>query len=631
MSALKFPIQAISQTGPLAATEFVSLLRGVLEQACASRYKPVEIPKQIGIAVSGGVDSMALAHLVHKLSSFENEFQDTDFRAMVVDHGLRRESTKEAKSVVERMKGMGLSASLLTIPFSAFDSTSLSKVESRARKERYRLFALACQQYGISHVITGHHANDQAETVLMRLVNGSGTSGLAGMSPVAKLPECEHIYGADEIMLLRPFLGVMKNRLKKTLMTEKISWHEDPTNQDVELTPRNAIRALLNPSPTPSPKNPKSKAVKPKRPKQTSKPTILPEALTTTSLLNFSSTIAASNAKTEELVEWYLSRCVLRHIHVSNVIEAFIPIHLMGMPLKLLTRVLAYLANVISPMDKIDLIQMSRVAKNIVETTDPLEQCYSYLNNDPNTTKSPPNDQDQGVQKEKKKKKDYRAHGGKLVYYGGVITENNIFWEAAHCNRLGNRPEGVLLTCYRQPYIRKTAKRNTDTPEVNIDPTQDPNKWYLFDGRFWLRFSGDTKDYTHAFWGRLQEGRASRVFITGTRKEVMYQLDNDGIRFDLTTDLSSKKMLTYLKGRFKGEAPGKSRTVLPVLCEQQLNPVRRWKVPYQVLGFPTFGVGGDMMGEWEWKVKKQLVVGGVVIGNTPVTVASGETFHVKPR
>ncbi|KAF3179715.1 hypothetical protein TWF788_007019 [Orbilia oligospora] len=617
MAALRSPIRAISQTGPLAATEFVSLLRGVLDQAYALKNKPVEIPKQIGIAVSGGIDSMALAHLAHKLSSFKNEFQVTDFRAMVVNHGLRKESTDEAESVVEQMERMGLHASLLTIPISAFSSCSHLKVEGTARIERYRLFARTCQQYGISHLITGHHANDQAETVLMRLVGGSGTAGLAGISPVAKLPECEDIYGADDIVVLRPFLGVFKNRLRETLTTEKISWHEDPTNKNVGLTPRNAIRALLTPPPLS---------------KSTPNPQFLPKALTTTSLLNFSSSIAASNAKTKELVDWYLSRCVLRHIHVSNVIEAYIPLYLLGMPLKLLTRVLAHLAAVISPMDRIDLVQMSRVAKNILETTDPLGKSYSYVNNDiENTGSSTPNEGVERPETEKevqkrKNKKDFRPHVGKIGYYGGVITENNIFWEAVYCKPAKNRVEGVLLTCYRQPYIRKSAKRQTDAPEVTVDPSEDPNKWYLFDGRFWLRYSGDTKDHTEAFWARLENGYTNRVFITGTRKEVMYRLENDGIQYDATTDLSGKQMLSRLKMRFKGEAPGKSRTVLPVLCEEELNPVRRWKVPYRVLGFPTFGVGGDMMGQWEWKVKKQLVVGGVVIGNIPITVGSGKTL-----
>ncbi|RVD84055.1 uncharacterized protein DFL_005824 [Arthrobotrys flagrans] len=618
MAALRFPTQAVSQTGPLAATEFVSLLRGVLDQAYISRHKEVEIPRHIGIAISGGVDSMALAHLAHKLSSFNNEFQRTDFRAMIVNHGLRKESTEEAESVLKKMESMGLLASLMTIPISAFSSTPLSKVESTARRQRYRLFAQSCQKYGISHLVTAHHANDQAETVLMRLVGGSGTAGLAGISPVAKLPECEDIYGADEILVLRPFLGVMKSRLKETLTADKITWHEDPTNKNVGLTPRNAIRAFLSPPP---PKPPKSKRP---QPPPTTPPPHLPQALTTTSLLNLSSTIAASNAKTQELVDWYLSRCILRHIHVSNVIEAFIPIHLLCMPLKLLTRVLAHLAAVISPLDRIDLIQMSKVAKNIMETTDPFEKGYSYVNhvNDINTVE-PMSDNGEEV-KEKKKKKDYREYYGKVVYYSGAITENNIFWEAVYCKAMSGRPEGVLLSCFRQPYTRKSARINTNTPEVDIDPEGDPNKWYLFDSRFWLRYSGDTNNHTAAFWDRLRRGSTKRVFITGTRKEVMYRVEHDGIRYDNTTDLSGKQMLSKLKVRWKSEAPGKSRTVLPVLCEEELTPIRKWKVPYKVLGFPTFGVGGDMMGEWEWKVKKQLVVGGVVIGNTPVTAANGK-------
>ncbi|KAK6356142.1 hypothetical protein TWF718_000514 [Orbilia javanica] len=627
MAALRSPIQAISQTGPLAATEFVSLLRGVLEQAYGSSQKPVEIPKQIGIAVSGGIDSMALAHLAHKLSSFKNEFQDTDFRALIVNHGLRKESKFEAESVRAQMERLGLSTSLITIPHATFSSIPRSQIESAARRHRYRLFAETCQKYGISHLLTAHHANDQAETVLMRLLAGSGTAGLAGIKPVATLPECEDVYGADEIMLLRPFLGVMKSRLTETLTTENIRWHEDPTNKNVSLTPRNAIRALLTP---PTPKPPKSNAAS-RRIILTPPPPRLPPALTADSLVKLSSSMAESNAKTQELVDWYLSRCILRHIHVSNVIEAFIPIYLLSMPLKLLSRALAHLATVISPMDRVDLVQMSKVAKNIMETTDPLKKGYSYVNHlhhigvvDPMPDEWEKEKEGQKPGKRKRHKKDYRGDFDKVVYYGGAITENNIFWEAVYCKSIGTRPQGVMISCFRQPYIRKSAKRNTDTPEVNIDPTQDPNKWYLFDSRFWLRYSGDAKDHTAVFWDRLRTGRTKRVFITGTRKEVMYRLENDGIWYDDDTDVSGKRMVGILKARFKGEAPGKSRTVLPVLCEEELKPSRQWKVPYRVLGFPTFGVGGGMMGEWEWKVKKQLVVGGVVIGNTPVTAVDGK-------
>ncbi|KAK6531093.1 hypothetical protein TWF281_007918 [Arthrobotrys megalospora] len=618
MAGLRLPTKAASLTGPLAASEFVSLLRGVLEQAYTSRHKTLEIPKHIGIAVSGGIDSMALAHLAHQLSSFKNDFSQTEFRAMIVDHGLRQESTQEAESVRKSMKALGLKATRLTIPTYAFGDVSKPgpKMESIARRQRYRLFARTCQNYGISHLVTAHHANDQAETVLMRLASGSGTTGLAGISPVANLPECEDIYGADEIMLLRPFLGVMKDRLKQTLVTENIAWHEDPTNSNPRFTPRNAIRALLTPPPKPPQESNSKQETKNKSIHQP-----LPPALTTKSLLNLSTSIAASNAKTRDLVDWYLSRCILRHIHVSNVIEAFIPIYLLSMPIKLLTRVLAHLAAVISPMDRIDLIQMSKVAKNIMETTDPFEKGYSYVNyvndiNVPEPALTP------GEVQQKKKKKDFRGHFDKVVYYGGAITENNIFWEAVYCRPIGTRPEGVLLSCFRQPYMRKSAKRPSDAPEVNLDP-DNPKRWILFDGRFWLRYSGGTGDQD-TFWGLLRKRKIQRIFITGTRKEVMFRLEKDGIRYDDCTDQSGKTMLAKLKRRFKSEAPGKSKTVLPVLCQEERRPVKEWKVPYMVLGFPTFGVGGDMMGQWEWKVKKELVVNGVVIGNIPITAVNGK-------
>ncbi|KAK6363391.1 hypothetical protein TWF730_000823 [Orbilia blumenaviensis] len=661
--ALSLPIKK----GPVAASEFASLLRGVIEQACASQYQPVSIPTKIGLAVSGGIDSMALAHLVHKLSSFKNEFENTTFRAMVVDHGLRPGSREEAESVCGSLEGMGLPASLLSIPDDSFIPSpspspttarlnrgvsflptlsplpppppparpSSSKLESIARRHRYRLFAKTCQEHNITHLITAHHANDQAETVLMRLLAGSGTAGLAGIAPARiGLPECEDLFGADEVVVLRPFLGVFKERLRETLTSQNIPWHEDPTNADTSLTTRNAIRAFLSPPPTTTSEPPSPTSKQKSKPPQ---PT-LPKALTPSSLLLLSTTITSSNLKTQELVDWYLSRCILRHIHVSNVIEAFIPLELLCMPLKLLTRVLARLAAVVSPLDRIDLVQMSRVAKNIMEKTDPAGEAYSYVgNSDPDGVGW---DGREVIPKSKTKRKDFREFFEKPMYSGTAITENNVFWEAVYCRPIARRPEGVLVSCFRQPYIRQSKKRETDTPEVDIHH-DDTEKWYLFDGRFWLKYAGDyerpkSKSENkkkveeeeiprQTIFTRLSNEKARRIFITGARKEVMYRADNDGIRYDDTTDVDGKKMMSMLRMRFKSEAPGKSRTVVPVLCEEGWqSAVKTWKVPYSVLGFPTFGIGGEMMGRWEWKVKKKLVVKGVEIGNVPVTLVSGK-------
>ncbi|KAF3936054.1 hypothetical protein ABW20_dc0102820 [Dactylellina cionopaga] len=577
-------------TAPIASTEFAVLLRSVIDLAAVMRRQKAEIPQKIAIAVSGGIDSMALAHLTRSLKTFDNEFSSTEFMAMIVDHGLRQDSDKEADKVEQMMDAFGLRSHRLKLDIPK-DLPNPTQIELIARKQRYKLFAETCNSNGISHLVTGHHGNDQAETVLMRLIRDSGNAGLAGMQAAARMPECEDVYAADQIMLLRPFLGVFKNRLKETLIRDKITWFEDPTNADVKLTPRNSIRSLLS--------SPESSST-------------LPAALHPESLISFSERTMERTKRLNETVDWWLSHCFLRHVRATGVIECFIPRPMMNFPTEFLGRVLSRLAEVVSPLDRIDMRQMVKVAENILSTTDPSKKDYNYINN--------VNEFAFGNKVPQSVKKDYRHWNEKALYGGGAITENNIFWEAVYCRSIAKRPDGVMLCCYRQPYLRAALKRPTDTPEFNLD-IGDPNQWFLWDGRFWLRYTGTTGEGP---WTRLKAGKIKRVFVTGTRKEVMYRLDEIG--FDLAGEAEGKALRKEFKKRCKSEAPGKSKTVLPVLCEEVKQAVKKWKVPYRPLGFPTFSIGTRYMGDWEWKPKKDLVIAGQLIGNIPTTAKDGKTM-----
>jgi tRNA(Ile)-lysidine synthase len=99
-----------------------------------------------------------------------------------------------------------------------------------ARIERYRLLQQACTEAGILHLLLAHQRNDQAETVLMRLGDGSGLDGLAGMASVREL---------DQVRLLRPLLDVPRARLTATLRARGIGWVDDPSNTNLRyLRPR---------------------------------------------------------------------------------------------------------------------------------------------------------------------------------------------------------------------------------------------------------------------------------------------------------------------------------------------------------------------------------------------------------
>jgi tRNA(Ile)-lysidine synthase len=198
---------------PLAAAEFDSLMR---------RLGPFPPAPRVAVAVSGGADSLALALLAAGWA---------ETLALIVDHGLRPESAAEAARVAAWLVARGIAARILAVG-PLLPGADLS---ARARAARYDALAGACRQAGIVHLLLGHQALDQAETVLMRRLRGSGPDGLAGMAAV--LPR-------RGLLLLRPLLGIPPARLRATLRDAGQDWVEDPTNRDARfLRPR--LRALL--------------------------------------------------------------------------------------------------------------------------------------------------------------------------------------------------------------------------------------------------------------------------------------------------------------------------------------------------------------------------------------------------
>lgn len=153
------------------------------------------------------------------------------------------------------------------------DAHATRKVESAARRLRYRALGTECRDRGITNLLFAHHADDQAETTLMRLANNYLGSGLAGMRREARIPECESLYGVHDsgsprmlrreyalpiakaqnvdmlvesggITILRPLLGYTKDRLVATCEEASTQWVEDHTNKDRSLTLRNTVRYL---------------------------------------------------------------------------------------------------------------------------------------------------------------------------------------------------------------------------------------------------------------------------------------------------------------------------------------------------------------------------------------------------
>ena len=184
------------------------------------------------LAVSGGADSSALMQLAHGWSRRRGTAAPSLVVA-TVDHGLRRASADEARVVAQRAHTLGIEHRILV-----WDGEKPSTgVQAAARAARRRLLAemaieLDRSGAGPVGVVTAHTADDQAETLVMRLARGSGVDGLAAIPSEGALDVVDLICGRVSIPVLRPLLGVQHARLVATLEAAGIGFANDPSNQD---------------------------------------------------------------------------------------------------------------------------------------------------------------------------------------------------------------------------------------------------------------------------------------------------------------------------------------------------------------------------------------------------------------
>lgn len=191
------------------------------------RLGPYETAPHVAVAVSGGPDSLALTLL---LADWVRE-RGGRLAALTVDHGLRPESAEEAASVGRKLQGRGIRHHVLKWS----GARPEAGLQEAAREARYALLLDRCSRAGILHLFLAHHLEDQAETFLMRVARGSGRSGLAGMSPIVE---------QRGVRLLRPCLGVERDRLRAALDASGLVAVQDPSNEEPRFT-RVRVRAQL--------------------------------------------------------------------------------------------------------------------------------------------------------------------------------------------------------------------------------------------------------------------------------------------------------------------------------------------------------------------------------------------------
>jgi tRNA(Ile)-lysidine synthase len=188
-------------------------------------FKDVLGPYQrVVLAVSGGVDSVALMTLVSRWVKAGLAPKGLTIEVATVDHGLRQGSAREAEWVAEQASAAGFAHA--TLAWSA--EKPLAGVQERAREARYALLVAHARAARAGAVVTAHTADDQAETFLMRLGRGSGLDGLASMAAArALLPD-------GSVQLVRPLLGVAKAALAAMIKETGGTWLEDPSNERAE-------------------------------------------------------------------------------------------------------------------------------------------------------------------------------------------------------------------------------------------------------------------------------------------------------------------------------------------------------------------------------------------------------------
>lgn len=180
-------------------------------------------PGRLGVAVSGGGDSVALAVLLREARP------DREVVLLTVDHGLRPGAAADCDFVERLGARLGVPVERLEVR-----SAPHGSLQAWAREERYALFADAAEALGLSAVLTGHTLDDQAETLLLRLARGSGVRGLGAMRARTR---------RGALLVLRPLLGIGREALRDALRARGIDWREDPSNTDARYD-RVQMRAL---------------------------------------------------------------------------------------------------------------------------------------------------------------------------------------------------------------------------------------------------------------------------------------------------------------------------------------------------------------------------------------------------
>ncbi|KAF2120834.1 PP-loop family-domain-containing protein [Lophiotrema nucula] len=417
---------------------------------------------------------MALATLYTKAA--RSSLVPPNCHAFIIDHKARPESAEEARWVAEQLRSkFDMESTIIPLVWPKdLDPNDTTKFETAARKLRYRALGLACGRQNVRMLMTAHHGDDVAETILMRLILKRWRSGLQGMFPVQWIPECHGVHGVHHsgglkkaelqeqskialpfpieqggIQLLRPLLAFEKSRLIATCEDNGTPWVEDKTNHDRTLTARNACRHIM-------------------------KHHRLPSALSQPSLVTIAHNMQARVGDVKAKAEKLFDNCPLElNIQTGSLIVRLPRVDsLLNRPIttesdrnearNIAYSLLARLTDLVSPQESTIVTRFARIVGFI----------YPSLSST-------------GTED---------AHNQSIPYFNlnSVWFRPLLHGKPLDRTKSPQYHEGDWLFS-RQPFqfLEHSAVSITIPPLSSSEGSRDP-QWHLFDGRFWIRIHNHT-------------------------------------------------------------------------------------------------------------------------------------------
>lgn len=443
--------------------------------------------------------------------------------------------------------------------------SKIPNIESEARRLRFQALGRACRSEGVQSLLLAHHADDQAETVLFRVLNGYTGAGLQGIKAKADIPECYGIWGVGRsgsprlveqgrgtikslkrvlvedggIELQRPLLDANKQDLYAHCVQHDVEWVEDQTNLDPALTPRNAIRSLL----------------------QTRR---LPRALTTESLQRIAHSTAQREASHDQVVSRVFDASEIKLNIRSGQVTVKLPANVVnelrthaGSELK--TEEIQYRAALLVRRVTMLVSPLENISLQDVESAVELAFPMLFAGQESTRIDSPPQSNS--------------AQFAKVVF-----SKNGQFeWFIRRSIPTSQDIKTSTMTLWAP--TSRVNDNTSMTVSENASGSEARSVWSLFDGRFWIRVKGPVAE---------QEERG-KIIVRFLRKEDLAALNKQ---------IGTRKRQTWkrLQELLKIIAPGEARFTLPVIIESRYRDHGQNKTADKIIALPAIGWSDP-----EWK------------------------------